>query len=549
MAVYTIGIDFGTLSGRAVLVNTQNGEIVAQAKCDYAHGVMDEKLPSGRKLPHEWALQDAMDYLQVLEVTIPKILSESGVSTQDVAGIGIDFTSCTLVACKADGTPLSAIHPDEPHAYVKLWKHHAAQAQADRINQLAQQRGEAWLVRYGGTVSSEWLLPKALQMLEEAPDLYDETDLFIEAADWIVWRLTGNLVRSAGTCGYKALWNKHDGYPDEDFFASLDPRLSDFVQTKLAGDVLPIGSSAGKLQSRMAKKLGLCEGIVVAVGNIDAHVTVPAAGITGTGKLLAIVGTSTCHMITSEREHLVPGICGVVADGILPDLFGYEAGQCCVGDHFAWLVDHMVPQHYFDEAKAQGMDIHAYLTHLADQLSVGQSGLLALDWWNGNRSILVDADLSGMILGMTLRTRAEEIYRALIEATAYGTRVIVENFRAHGVTIDEVIATGGIAKKNSMMMQIYADVLNLPIRIAETDQSGALGSAIFGAVAAGVHRDVYTAVEHMVKPSVTTYSPIRENAECYELLYQEYKTLHDYFGKGGNNVMHRLKQLRDRCRK
>lgn len=550
MSKYTIGVDYGTLSGRAVLVDAKTGEEKASAVYEYPHAVMDSELPDGTRLGTDWALQHPQDYLDVLKVTIPAVLKESGVSAEDVIGIGTDFTACTLLPVKKDGTPLCFLpeYKHEPHAYIKLWKHHAAQDKANKLNEIAEQRGEKWLNNYGGKISSEWAIPKIWQVLDESPAIYEAADRFIEAADWIIWQLCGKETRNSCTAGYKEMWNKTTGYPSKEFFASLDKRLENVVEEKLGMEIMPLGSKAGEITEEAAALTGLKVGTAVAVGNVDAHVCVPAVGIDGPGKLLAIMGTSTCHMLMGEEEKQVPGMCGVVADGIMPGFYGYEAGQSCVGDHFAWFIDNCLPKEYYDAAEKENVNIHKYLRSKAEKLKVGESGLLALDWWNGNRSVLVDVDLTGMLLGMTLATKPEEIYRALIEATAYGTREIVENYRRNGVPVEEFYASGGISQKDPMTMQIYADVLKMPVKIAGSMQGPALGSAIFGAVAAGSEKggwdNVFDAARAMGSIKNVVYEPIKENADVYDKLFAEYKTLHDYFGKGANDVMKRLKKIK-----
>ncbi|MBQ6898569.1 MAG: ribulokinase [Clostridia bacterium] len=550
MAKYSIGVDYGTLSGRALIVNNETGEELSSAVFEYPHSVMSECLPSGKKLGFDWALQHPQDYLDVLYNTIPAVLKESGVSKDDVVGIGLDFTACTILPAKKDGTPLCFLdeYKDEPHAYVKLWKHHAAQYLANKLNEVAEERNEPWLKNYGGKISSEWAIPKIWQVLTEAPEIYDAADTFIEAADWVVWQLSGKENRNSCCAGYKEMWNKKTGYPSKDFFRALDPRLENVIEEKLSTDISPMGSKAGELTEAMAEKLGLNAGTAIATAIIDAHVFVPAAGIAEAGKMLAIMGTSTCHMLLGTEEKQVKGMCGVVEDGILPGFFGYEAGQSCVGDHFQWFIDNCLPASYYEDAKAKGMNIHKYLREKAQKYKPGESGLVALDWWNGNRSCLVDVDLTGMILGMTLLTKPEEIYRALIEATAYGTRMIIETFREYGVEVNEFYAAGGIAKKDPMTMQIYSDILNLPIRIAGSDQGGALGSAIFGSVAAGKanggYDDVFSAASKLGKVLDTKYEPNPDAVKVYDKLYAEYKILHDYFGRGANDVMKRLKEIK-----
>lgn len=552
---YSIGLDYGTQSGRAVLVDVSNGEIIAQATKMYTHGVMDEYLPDGTKLEPDWAIEHPADYIEVLEITVPAVLKESGIDPADVIGIAIDFTACTMLPVDQDGVPLCFREELKkvPHAWLKLWKHHAAQYEANKLNKIAQERGEDFLARYGGKISSEWMFPKIMQILDEAPEIYNLTDRFMEATDWVTMQMTGTEARNSCTAGYKAMWHKKKGYPSKEFFKALDPKLENVVEDKLSTHILPQGAKAGELTVEMAAKTGLLPGTAVAVANVDAHVAVPAVGITGPNKMLMIIGTSTCDIMCSEVEKEVPGMCGVVEDGVLPGFYGYEAGQSCVGDHFEWFVKNCVPASYYEEAKEKGISVYKLLGEKASNLKIGESGLVALDWWNGNRSVLVDVDLTGMMLGMTLTTKAEEMYRALIEATAYGKNMIIETFEEAGVPVDELYACGGIAKKDPMMMQIYADVTNKEIFIGESDQAPALGSAMFGAVAAGSQKggydSIFDATKVMGKVEARTYKPIPENVEEYKKLYAEFKILHDYFGKGTNDVMKRLKKIKAEARK
>jgi len=554
---YAVGVDFGTESGRAVLVDVRDGSVLANAVSPYANGVIDSALPlqEGRvELPPDWALQDPDDYIRVFQTAVPEVLRTSGVDPAEVIGVGIDFTACTMLPTTADGTPLCALPGmrAEPHAWVKLWKHHAAQGQADRINEVARATGQAWLDRYGGRISSEWFFAKSLQILEEAPAVYARADRLIEAADWVVWQLTGEERRNVCTAGYKAMWSREDGFPPRSYFAALHPDFADVVDTKMSRDLYELGQRAGGLSERAAAWTGLLPGTAVAVANVDAHVAVPAATVTEPGRMVMIMGTSTCHMVLSPGEQAVPGMCGYVQDGILPGFFGYEAGQSAVGDHFAWFVEHATPEAYRQEARERGMDIHALLQGKAAKLAVGESGLLALDWWNGNRSVLVDAAVSGLLVGATLATVPEEIYRALIEATAYGTRVIIETFEAHGVPILDIVAAGGLAEKSPMIMQIYADVTGRTFHISGSDQTPALGAAMFAAVAAGPdaggHPTIVEASRAMATLRDDVYTPIPENQATYDVLYGEYVRLHDYFGRGENDVMRTLRRLRSAAR-
>jgi L-ribulokinase len=542
---YVIGVDYGTLSGRALIVRVSDGVEMGSAVFEYPNAVMDRVLnSSGETLGPDWALQDPNDYVEVLKHAVPEALKLSGINPADVVGIATDFTACTMIPVLEDGTPLCQIDEfkKNPHAYVKLWKHHAAQPHADRINAIARERNEKWLPRYGGQISSEWELAKGLQILEEAPDVYNAMWKFVEAADWIIWQLCGKYVRNACTAGYKG--NLQDGqYPSREYFAALNPDFAGFAEEKIAHTIGELGDNAGPLTSQASGWTGLPAGIAVAVGNVDAHVTAPAAKATEPGQMVAIMGTSTCHVMNHDAITEVPGMCGVVDGGIVSGLYGYEAGQSGVGDIFAWYVNNQVPQRYFDDAKAAGQSIHQYLTDLAAKEAVGAHGLVALDWHSGNRSVLVDHELSGTVLGLTLTTTADQVYRALLESTAYGTRMIVDTFAASGVPVKEFIVAGGLLK-NKFLMQLYSDVTRLPISTIDTDQGPALGSAIHAAVAAGEYANVNAAADAMGKVNKHVYTPNEERALQYDNLYREYVELHDYFGRGTNNVMKRLKQMK-----
>jgi L-ribulokinase len=553
---YAIGIDYGTQSGRAVLVDLSDGTEVADHVTPYPHGVIDETLPgSGRKLEPDWALQHPDDYIEVLRRSVPAVLEMSGVDPADVIGIGIDFTACTMLPVDASGTPLCLLpeYRDNPNSWVKLWKHHAAQDEANKINRIAEERGEPWLKRYGGKISSEWMIAKVWQILDEAPEIYEAADQFLEATDWVIYRLSGRILRNSCTAGYKAIWHKRDGYPSRDYFRALDPRLENLTETKLRGEIVPLGTRAGGLTPEMAKITGLREGTAVAVGNVDAHAAVPGVGVTEPGKLVMAMGTSICHMLLGTEEREVEGMCGVVEDGIIPGYFGYEAGQSAVGDIFEWYVEEAVPAYVKEAAEREGVGVHEWLEARAAKLKPGESGLIALDWWNGNRSVLVDADLTGVIVGMTLLTKPEEIYRALLEATAFGTRKIVEAFDESGVAVKELYACGGLPQKNRLLMQIYADVTNREIKVAASKQTPAVGAAMFAAVAAGSaaggYDSIVEAAKKMARVREESFKPIPENAAIYDRLYKEYTALHDYFGRGANDVMKRLKALKEEVKR
>ncbi|MGG3449259.1 ribulokinase [Domibacillus aminovorans] len=547
---YTIGVDFGTESGRVLLVDVMTGEEIATHVTQYKHGVLDEVLPNGKPLQQDWALQHPGDYLDVLYQSVPKVISMAQIDKSHVIGIGIDFTSSTILPLDKLGNPLCFDQKWEsnPHSWVKLWKHHAAQGEADEITQLAKEREEEFLSLYGGKISSEWMFPKILQILKEAPEIFEETDLFMEVCDWITSRLTDNLIRSSNTCGYKAFWSKQNGYPEPSFFKALNPRLENILETKMRGAVQSIGEKAGELTEEMAQRLGLLPGTSVAVGIIDAHAGVAAVGAVRPGQFVMAMGTSTCHMLIADKEEKIEGVCGIVEDGIIPGYYSYETGQVAVGDSFAWYVDHAVPSYIVKQAEEAGKSVHQLLEEKASNYKPGQSGLIALDWWNGNRSVLVDANLSGTIVGLTLATKPEEIYRALLESAAFGTRKIIENYTEAGIEVNEIFASGGLPQRNKLLMQIYADITNREIKIPDSNQTTALGAAMYAAVAAGELRGgyntIFEAAENMAKVKEETFLPIVENVRIYDELYKYYLELHDYFGREKYEIMHGLKKMR-----
>ena len=544
----TVGVDFGTLSGRAVVVSVADGAQLADAVHEYQHGVLDRTLPDGvTRLGPDWALQFPDDWRNVLRLAVPKALARAGVTADQVIGIGTDFTACTVLPTTADGTPLCELPglADRPHAYPKLWRHHAAQPQADRINALAEQSGEPWLARYGGRISSEWQYAKGLQLLEEDPELYAATERWIEAADWIVWELTGAESRNVCTAGYKGI--VQDGAPpSREYLAALHPGFAGFTE-KLDHPLSPLGAAAGTLTARAAAWTGLNEGTPVSVGNVDAHVTSAAARALDPGHLLAIMGTSTCHILNSDVLAEVPGMCGVVRDGVVPGLWGYEAGQSGVGDIFAWAVRTALPEEYAQEARDRSISPHELLTEKASAQPVGAHGLVALDWHSGNRSTLVDHHLSGLVLGLTLDTRPEDLYRALLEATAFGTRVIVEAFEQAGVPVTEFTVAGGLPR-NRFLTQVYSDVLRRPINVIGSAQGPALGSAIHAAVAAGAYAGISAAAAAMGRVDRAVYTPDPARADAYDGLFAEYRELYHHFGRGSGG-MHRLRAIRDAARR
>lgn len=412
-----------------------------------------------------------------------------------------------------------------PHALAKLWRHHAASSQAARFN--AVFAAEPWMERYGGLTSAEWEFPKALQVLEEAPDVYAQMRYWVEAADWIVWQLTGTLVRNACAAGYKGLYQS--GYPSSRLLAELHPDFASFADQKLDTPIVPLGTRVGGLSASGAALTGLVKGTPVAYGAASP------------GQLVAVMGTSTCHMMVGTSLRPVPGMCGVVVDsGIVPGHWGYEAGQSGAGSILAWYVEHQVPASYSAAAATEGISVHTLLSRLGSGKPVGSHGLVALDWHDGNRSLLVDHALSGLVLGQTLATRAEDVYRALMEATAFGTRTIVSAFRSAGLPVESFVAAGGLTQ-NPVLMQIYADVLGMPVSLIGSSEGAALGAAIHGAVAAGAYPSLGEASIAMGSVRRDVYSPDPARVSAYSQLYSEYVTLHDYFGRGTNSVMRRLR--------
>lgn len=529
MKQYTLGIDFGTLSARAVALDVATGQEVASGEFVYPHGVMDRQLPDGTVLPAMFALQHPRDYLDGLQALCTQILTK--IPKEEILGIGIDFTTSTVLPVDEKGRPLCffAEFAGQPHAYAKLWKHHGPVKQAEKMNRLAKEQKSPWLEGCGGTVSSEWLFPKILETLEEAPAVFERTDRFYEAADWLILMLTGRETHNPCMAALKGCWSEKLGYPEDTYFTSVHPKLQGIVGTKVCAKVDRVDTPAGYLSREGAALTGLAEGTAVAMPVGDAHAAMSALNITKPGQAMVVIGTSGVMLANTEAPKSVPGICALTHGGVFPNVCTMEAGQAALGDSFDWLV------------KTFRLS-HKELTEKASLLRPGENHLLALDWWSGNRSVLKNDGLSGMILGLNLQTRPEEIYRALIESTAYGLRVIVENYEKNGVAIGDICAAGGIALKNPMLMQIYADVLGRTIAVSGCTQAGARGSALYGAVAAGLFPNIFRAAEHCALPAVAVYTPIEAHVEVYHKLFAEYRRLHDYFGKE-NPVMDHLNEL------
>ena len=535
---FSLGLDFGTESARAILVDTRTGEEVATAVSGYPHGVIDETLPTpdAPRLKPDSALQDPDDYLDCLKETVFGVMQMSGAKPADVIGIGVDFTACTVVPCKADATPLCAFEEfvNNPHAWVKLWKHHGAAAEADEIQAKAEALDAERLAYYGGALSSEWMMPKALEMLREAPDLYQAADLLVEAGDWLVWKLTGDLVRNATAAGYKGMWVGELGFPSPEFLRAVDPGLADLYTKKVAGPIKAAGERAGTLTAAMAEALGLKKGTPVSAATIDAHAGVPGCGAAREGVMTIITGTSQCQLMLSREPVLFKGFAGLVKDGIVKGFYGYESGQTAVGDIYAWFVDHCADGGIAHAAEHNGRSVYEELEARAAALKPGQAGVLSLDWWKGNRSILMDAKLSGLLVGLTLDTRSEHMYRAIVEGTLFGTRRIVDSYAEAGVAVDSVVLCGGLIERSPMFGRICVDVLNRPIRVAASSETVALGAAMFGALAAGKKAGGFDTVEDamvaMVRPPKAELTPDPAAAAVYERLYALYRRAHDHFG-------------------
>lgn len=523
MTDYVIGLDFGTLSCRAVVVDAANGYKAGEAVSEYTHGVITGNLPDGTLISDEYALQDPQDYPEALSCAVKNALESAGVTPDAVKGIGLDFTSCTILPVDASFTPLcrDPRFAGNPHAYVKLWKHHGAVREAEELTAIffdGQERG------YPGTrVSPEQGFPKILETIRKAPDVYDSAFRFIEAGDWVNTLLTGTECHSAPFAGYKFLWKEGIGYPDRKLLKKAGTALSEAAGTKLSEMIRPLTEAAGRLSEKGARITGLPRGTPVAQAQIDAHAAIPGAGAVEDGDLVLSIGTSACHMLQASEYRKVPGIFGCMKDGAIPGLYTYEAGQSAVGDIFSWIVENTVPSYCEKAARERGIGIHEFLSEKAALLPPGGRGLVAVDWLNGCRTPLDRADLSGSLFGLRLSTKPEEIYRAFMEGAAFGSRRIVENYEENGVSVKKIFLSGGIAQKNPLFVQILADVIAKPLYVLKEKQCTALGSAVYAAAAAGIWPGIREAAAAMHSPVLCTVLP-KEN---YDRIYQKYRKLSD----------------------
>jgi len=548
---YTIGIDFDTKIARGVIVDVNNGQFAANAVFDYPHSVIHQKLPDLEvELEPGWALFHPNDFIDAIKEIVPKLMHKSQVDVEEVIGVGIATTGSTLIPTKEDGTPLCLLNDyrHEPHAWPKLWGHTGSKEKALLLSQLANDRFETFLDRYGGKIDQEWFFPKVWELYENASSIYNAADRLIEAADWIVWQITGVESRNLTAAGYKALWSRTEGFPLETFFAAMEPHLAKVVDKKMKQEISPLGIQVGKLTEQAAQWMNLVPGIPVTTGLLNKYAAVPASTVAQPGKMALILGSDFSHMILSNKEFRVPGMSGMVQDGIVPGLIGYEATQSGSGKLFSWFMKNAIPEHYFKIAEERNIYINDLLEEKATELQPAESGMVALDWWQGNRSILADDDLTGLILGYSMETTPEEIYRTLLEATTFGTRKIFETFIASGIPINEIIVTGGELVKNHLFLSILANVTRMEIKTVASPYTAALGSAMFAAVAAGEAYGGFATIEGASKKMAhldeKTFIPNNTDKKTYNRLYSEYTLLHDYFGYGHNNAMKRLKNLR-----
>ena len=544
---YTIGVDFGTQSARAVLCRVSDGAVLSESECPYAHGVMSDRLPCGTPLPPDYALQHPQDFLDGLHATVHGVLDQSDINRADIIGMGMDFTCSTPLPVDKAGTPLCFDPRFErnPHAYIKLWKHHAAQWEAARLTELMREHDPELLPCVGGRLSPEAFFPKVWQVLREAPDVFDAADRFLEVGDWLTQRLTGNenLARSLAT--HKAQYREGVGYPP--LLRYADPRLAGMIGAKVRGRLIDIGTVSGYLTARQAAWLGLPAGIAVTAPHPDAMASLPALGITGPGPAALAAGTSSAMILCYSQFLPVEGTTSIMLDNTLPGLYGYASGQAAFGDLLGWFVSRCAPEEVLCAAQDAHISAHEELSRRAARLRPGESGLICLDWWNGNRSCLADMRLSGMLLGMTLQTRPEEIYRALMEGLGFGLRCIIDAHERAGVPIRALHVSGGISYKNPLFMQLLSNIIQRPLYISKPLPTPAVGMAILSACAAGTQKGGYDqldeAAARMSCLSDIRYQPDASQAAAYDALYQEYIALHDYFGRGANDVMKRLRDL------
>lgn len=525
---YSIGLDFGTLSARAVIADTQNGETMPyESVFTYPHAILTEL--NNQALPLRYALQHPQDYVDALEFLLTDILFNNNVDKSSVIGIGIDFTDCTVLPINNEFVPLCLLDEfkNEPHAYVKLWKHHANEKYAQKIQSVATSLDPTILSVTGNKMTSEFLIPKLYEIFCEAPNVYNNTYKFILAGDYVASLLIGK--KEIHSKAYSAKQHYvNERFPSKDFFASIDPDFSSVYEEKTVTKLSSVERPIGTLCQEWAKKTGLSTSVAISAPILDAHSAIVASGIQAEKVVLTLGTSAVCEALTDKSSN-INGILATSYESVAKNYSTIEAGLAAMGDLFDWFIKSCVPKSYIQAAENANLSIHQYLRSLAEKQSIGVHGLLILDWFNGSRSIVLDNDFSGLILGLKISTKPEDIYRALIESTAFGIRRIIDCFRAQGIKISRISATGGIAIKDPFLMQIYASVLNMPIDCLSSTQATALGSAIYGAAAGGAYSSVEEASRAMHSPVATTYLPDKEDNRKYEGIYEHYLELCDYF--------------------
>lgn len=549
MAEFTLGLDFGTLSLRTILLNLESGEIEAESVKSYPHAVMDRYLPDGKTpLPSNWALQFPQDYLTTMEDTICEIKAMSNVNVNNIVGMAIDFTSCTVLPTTLKGTPLCDLDQfkDHPHAYAKLWKHHGAQKEAHQIETSLKNLANEKKIKNPDSVSSEMLLPKLLEIFHDDKIVFNATDVFIEAADWLTWILTGNRKRSINMAIYKAMWTPAEGYLKAEFLHQIEPGFEDALN-KFAGEISSLDSGIGCLLPEWADRLGLNRNLVVGTSVIDSHAGLIGSGVCNAGEASMVLGTSSVVLQLSEFPYSDHGVVGSVKGGVFPEYYLLEDGLPAVGDMFSWFINNLFPFDYHHYSLEKNISPYDFLVHKAFEKKPGESGLIALDWWNGDKTPYVNSDLSGLIIGFTLHTKAEDVYRALIESCAFGTRQILDEYRNAGTAVNEIVVSGGIAEKSPQLLQLFADVLKINIKRSSIKQTAAFGSAILASVCAKkgkTEKNIRSEVNKYATKYDCIYKPDHQNSAIYDELYGIYRDLVCMFNPIEFEGMQKLRSFR-----
>lgn len=548
MATYTIGIDFGKNGCRALLVDTTDGSEVACSSVEYNNGIMINNFFNGVPLPENWAIADPQDYIDVVAEAVNEIVEN--VQASEIMGLGIAFSSCCVMPVKADGTPLCALpeFKNNPHAYIKVTRHRSAVKQAEKIGKLAKQYNEPWVATGKNEDSNEWMLPKVLEIIDEAPQIYEAADFFMEATDWLVWQLTGNPVRNAFSASFKAqIDDKGDG-PSTEFLRAVNPMLENFYKTKLNIPVASPITRAGGLTRSMASLLGLKPGTAVAVGGVDVLTCLPALDMCEEGGLVGILGETSTFITISKKEVILNGIARGVKGSIIPEYYTYKSNLKCVGDNYAWFLNNFVPPEYHVGAKAEGRNLHSFIAQKMMRLAPGENGIIAINWHKGSYAPIEDKKLSTVYVGMDKSTRVEHLYRAIIEGMAFDTRYVIEEYTSKDIDIDCFYGVGTIAERNPFISQLYADILGIPVRVAGTSKSPALGAAIVASAISGVYESINEAAHNMGVLKNVVYFPNITAVSIYDEMYQEYKKVREYFSVKQSSIMHNLKDIKAKCK-